>query len=561
MRQGSSLLLALGAIAATFSGLGQLSAQPSGRHRLDERDLERMAEATPHAAKLFAEAEEKLERGDLLAAEPLFARVRSQAPTSGLAARRHCQVLIELGRREPAFVACKQAVIHGRTPMDERAAVGALMLGDKPPTTAELAEALLLAQSVQRLSDQPFGEAALCEIAYRIGDDGMLKHCVDGLKSLAPDHYETRRWSGAATPRASWSYWLAWGVLAMLGLLTGLHALLGRRPRRSARGAVAAAIVGLVTATYSAPVAAQEAPSPAPTTSVERYSAQEPPADRKGVHWQLSSAFPINPGDPEASVPSIEARNKDPLQFGYYLQDLASEGAYADKAHDYAKAVKYWRALAIAVPDVGIGFRKSCQAYQKMNDREKALEFCAAAINREGIMLDDYVNYGQLLLAKPKALDPVELADIEAVIQHLRDGKDGQPDAGILAEQFACEVGMRLNDVKRLERCTQRLALATKNDQKTLFYQWSLAILNKNYPEARRLLGEMKKTPMKADALRRLEEATKAGDWWRKLFRDWRYGAGLGAAVLLLACTILWRRRRPRGGGPAPTAVTPAPVA
>ncbi len=50
-------------------------------------------------------------------------------------------------------------------------------------------------------------------------------------------------------------------------------------------------------------------------------------AQAESLPWQLSQKFPINETDPEASVPSPRERDRNPLEFGYLLQDLIEIGA------------------------------------------------------------------------------------------------------------------------------------------------------------------------------------------------------------------------------------------
>ncbi|HYQ18281.1 MAG TPA: hypothetical protein VEQ58_21045, partial [Polyangiaceae bacterium] len=343
-------------------------------HQLDEQDLQLMTTASPDAAKLFAEGEERLAAGDLKQAEAAFSRVRELAPTSGLAARRHAQVLTELGRKDDAIVACRQAITNSRTGIDGRACVATLMLGSAPPTVDEVAEALRLVAWAKRMPNQPFADAALCEIAYRLGDDGMLKHCVESMQAYAPDHYETRRWASALPHEQQWPRWLGWGVVLLAGAGTLAHAS-RRRVARKAR-AVLPATAALLALTLGSSAHAE----PASAASIEKVPAQELPKDaaaQKGLHWQLSSSFPINPQSPETSVPSIEQRNKDPLEFGYYLQDMASEGAAAEKKGDFALAARFWATLVKAVPDVATGYRRACKAFEQSADLPHAIEYCA----------------------------------------------------------------------------------------------------------------------------------------------------------------------------------------
>jgi tetratricopeptide (TPR) repeat protein len=554
------------ALAAVLLPLSSAGVAQAGRHQLDSRELERLKVSSADTAELFRQGEAHLAKAELKEAAELFARVRASEPESALAARRHCQVLTELGQHTEAMAACLETRKLSHTVMDERAMVGAVLTGDQAPSVEELATAIRLVQLTKRLPDQPFGDAALCEVAYRIGDSGMLKKCVEGMQRIAPDHYETRRWSAALHTGPVWPYWLGWGALALGAVVTLAHAVAGRL--RAGVAAAAPALVAVALLGFARPALAQAGettpPTPKPAVSVERLDADKLPEDRKDVHWQLSSKFIINPEDPESSVPSLEDKNSAPMQFGYYIQDLSSEAVYAEQKGNFVKAGKFWAALSKAVPDVAVGHRRACRAFRRAEDSEKALLHCSAALSRSGVIIDDYAQYGELMLAKPGLMQPVDIADLDAVIDHLRSSTEGQPDSLIAGERLACGLGVQLSDEKRLLRCTDALSKSIVKDHvNTLFFRWNLAMLRRNYGEAKRLLPEMKKAGMPPPALQKAEEKTaEASAWWRRPLKDWRYGAGLAALVALVSGLLFNRRmRRNKPTKPAATGADIDPAA
>src|SRR5262245_12584459 len=91
---------------------------------------------------------------------------------------------------------------------------------------------------------------------------------------------------------------------------------------------------------------------------------------------QLSRKFRINDANPEASVPDLKVANENPLEFGYFLQDLLLRAEEARKAKDYPAVVRYYRAVAKGAPERAKGWGKLCEAYQLVNDRVKALNAC-----------------------------------------------------------------------------------------------------------------------------------------------------------------------------------------
>ena len=495
------------------------------RHTLDDQSLAELEVASPDAAKRFAEGERLLALANLKGAEAEFAAVRALVPKNGMAARRHAQVLAELGCKAEAIAACQRALLQNHNPIDGHACIAPLLVGSGPPTVDEMVEAIELADFAKLLTKQPFGDAASCEIAYRIGDDAMLQHCVEHLKDLAPEHYEARRWAAALPKPRQWPRWLGLGALALAGLGTLAHWLraLGARRTRAALPITAVLVLGFV-----APARAEEAaPKPA--------------------HWQLSQKFPIDPDSPEKSVPSVEERNHAPLEFGYYLQDLAAEGSEAEKKQDFAKAARFWATLVKAVPDVATGYRRACKAYEAAGDLAKAIDFCGAALNQADAIVDDFGAQARLVLSKPTLL-PTDVSYVDTLAKHLQDSKEGQPGVGLAGAHISCELGLRVEDIKRLDVCTKTLAQAAPHDIKTLSFRWSYAMLRHDYTEARGLLPELKKAGMPDAALQQLTAATaEASVWWR---RPGLYAAAGGVGLLLAGWLLLKRKKQ-----------TPAPAA
>src|SRR5262245_24065672 len=85
-----------------------------------------------------------------------------------------------------------------------------------------------------------------------------------------------------------------------------------------------------------------------------KAGAQEAPAVPDALAplpWQLSKAFPIDADNPEARIPTAKQRDRNPLEYGYFLQDLIEGAEQARRAGDHAAVVGYYRAVVKAVPD------------------------------------------------------------------------------------------------------------------------------------------------------------------------------------------------------------------
>jgi tetratricopeptide (TPR) repeat protein len=541
------------AFLSTLTCLSAVGLAPSAwavkleRHPFDERDLATLQDVSSDAKAKLLEAEKQLVAGQPAAAAEALRQASALAPKSALVARRHCQALALLGQRGAALAACNRAVKNEGSPMDHRALVAALMAGSAPPNTDDLAQAIEISLSLQKkIPDQALGYAALGDVARRLRDPVMLQTALDELEARAPTHPETQRLRAVVQKPSTLIYSLAWFSVAAVGIVTVLHAMLRRwRARRLLSNVAPAALVALI-ALGARPVHAQDsAPSAAPA----------PPGgiveDKKDDKWQLSE-FKIDHDNPEKSVPSIEARNAKPLQFGYYLQDLGAMAAKADQADDPAKAVKYWRALAVAVPDRAIGFSKACANYEALRERAKGLPICARALELEGSTVEDHLRFARMALSGSAPLPPNELAMLDASIAHLRL----DAASATAGDQVQCQVGIKLADLKRLDECIGNLSKTKPGAPEVLTFQWSRAMVAKDFGEARRLVAQLSKAGLKPDALAKMKRATdEEGAWWRRPLRDWRWATALGVvllgAALGVAVTILRLRRR-ASGTPAP---------
>jgi hypothetical protein len=145
-------------------------------------------------------------------------------------------------------------------------------------------------------------------------------------------------------------------------------------------------------------------------------------------------------------------------------------------------------------------------------------------------------------LAKPTRLEPAEVDDVDAVVDHLKKDESSRP-AGF---EVQCNLAVRLGDKQRLEECAPALAAVAPGDPKTLFFEWSLALMHRDFPAARKFLEHAKASPMKPEEVARMEEATiGALPIWRRAFQDWRIPATLGIVVAAaLAMGMTWRRAR-----------------
>ena len=143
--------------------------------------------------------------------------------------------------------------------------------------------------------------------------------------------------------------------------------------------------VGFVVLGSSGPAAAQPEAAPQPAS----------------LPWQLSKQFPINVADPEASIPSKRQRDRNPMEFGYLLQDLLEGAELARNDGDYYGVIRYYRAVVKAVPERAKSWSKLCEAYAIVNDHGRASKACGTALSLSGVELQDYSRFVHETLLLP----------------------------------------------------------------------------------------------------------------------------------------------------------------
>ncbi len=301
-------------------------------------------------------------------------------------------------------------------------------------------------------------------------------------------------------------------------------------------GAAEPAPVGQGRGTEAMPMSASPAPAP-------KEASGKPPVSP----GQLSSKFGIDDAFPEASVPDNRERNRNPLEFGYFLQDLLERAEQARKNKDFQAVIRYYRAVAKAVPDNAKGWSKLCEAYDVVHDRERAIAACRYALDRPAVEMQDYVRYVHLVIGTTADLGANDRQALGEVLEHL----DKQEGTAIIASHLRCEVALKLKDVAMMETCTQALVKVAPGDPKTIVFRWSLAVMKGQTVEAERLLIDARVTGVPSEGIERMESVTPSArrSTWLKTGIGGVALVGLAALVATLIVAI--RRRRALTGGTA----------
>jgi hypothetical protein len=515
--------LALGAMGALASS-NTAAAPPRNP---DEKEIQEMRAKSPHAVEL-------LERGDALAAagsaqeaEALFRQARTEFPNASILWRKDCEMLIALGKRDEAVSACASALGQAHWGANFRGLVSAFLDGPGPTTFADLARAVRATASERHKGPSFSIAAAACDIAERIGDDVMLQRCAEELKRYDANDPATKKALSVLASRCPpWRFWGGWGAIAAAIAATLVHAVLRFVRRRAPRAGVAAAAAMALT-----------------FCALPRIAA----ADTKPGFHGLSK-WAIDDDHPEANIPSEKERNADPLQFGYWLQDVALKGEHASRRGDHLAAARFYEALGKAVPERATGFVKACEEYEAAGDRKKAIDMCADALVREGLTVKDYTRFVHLVLQEPEPLSENQKSALVNVLAHMRE----DPAGHAVVDDLECEVGTRLSKVALLKECTAGLVQSAPNAPKTVMYLWALAVADSRIGEAGKLIERAQAAGVGAEDIERMKKTTAAKATQRNLrYGLFAFAVGLFLAGVVVAFRAILARKRPGAQPPA----------
>ncbi len=509
-------------------------AQNASSDWFEERSLQDVRRVSPAALGLLAQGERLLNSGQAAQAEKAFERAAALVPDNALIMRRQCEALTSLKQPAAAIKACQQAMnARGRGAGEMVAFVHASVAAAFAPTPDNLYQAILMTQALTRLvPNQAFPYAAQCEIAEQQHDWAFMEKCAAQIQRSAPNSPYAKRFQRAVREsRPSWLVWALWHAVLAVVLVTLLHllrsAMLRVRAKSRIRIGVPGAALIIILSVLSGRASAQPIVAP-------KIESKQPPAAGK---------LQINDADPVSSVPTPEQRDSNPVGYAYFIMDLTSRAEKAVRLDDHQAAVKYFSALAKAVPDRSIAYTRLCSSYEALGDWKQALDSCRAALGLAGVTDQDYRNYADLVVRRKPNFGKADVTDLDEIVKHLRQNL---PDNSV-ADEVECELGLKVKDRMRVQRCTQNLAARWPNNQKTLTYQWAFAVMRNDYSAASQLLEKLKKTNPKPEVMRNMVEMTAqtAQPWWqRALSNSW--AAALFVLVLLTLGYAVARFKRTR---------------
>lgn len=263
--------------------------------------------------------------------------------------------------------------------------------------------------------------------------------------------------------------------------------------------------------------------------------------------------FVVDDADPEAHLPSLAAREENPVGFSRLLFQLGDKADEAKQKGDWAAAVRFYRALAAVVPEVSVPFRQLCDAYQHNGEIDKATRSCELALTKRGVEPRDFESYVRLVVSQPGDLTAAQIKNLNTLVEHLQS----KQSTAVLAVQLDCEVAGKLRELGHLHACVAELDRRQQPAAVSLPYRWKIAMLENDLARAKQLMESPDAKGVSDEVLQRIQDelqakAEPAKPSKRSLIamRPTRIAILVGSTLLVLAIGLYLTRKQP-GKGPA----------
>lgn len=287
--------------------------------------------------------------------------------------------------------------------------------------------------------------------------------------------------------------------------------------------------------------------------SAQTVEAVPAPESKPGQVEAIPTTFAIDDEDPESTIPTPEQAMRNPLQMGYLMMAFSDRAEAALQRGQPERAAKYYRAMAKAVPDRAVSFRKACSAHELAGQLDKALEMCRAALGKGGVTVADHLAFAQIQLKQPGALSPREVEDLDAVIDRLhKEPGVGAKDATwpMRLVELKCQVATRLAQRERLSACVADLDKLKVERGKTLPYRWALAMSTQDIATAKRTMEEAELAKLPASAVEVMKTGLLKAESAKteavvRTARSWWPAAVVLALALVGMLAVKLRRRNP----------------
>lgn len=280
----------------------------------------------------------------------------------------------------------------------------------------------------------------------------------------------------------------------------------------------------------------------APRAQADTSAAPGPPQAPESAG---KSGIAIDDANPEASVPDPEWARKHPMEMGYLLMTLADRAERAEQAGEFLKAARYYRALGEAVPDRAVSFGKACRAYEAAGAFGEAVDSCRQALGKVGVTVEDHQRFVRVSLQLPGVLGAEQVADIDAVLARLQSEVKDVPTQEAVGF-LRCDVGLRLEQVSRLQECVASLQTLGVTGARLLAYDWSLALLKGDVERAQALLDGAATAGVPAESIQAMQQRLDQARAHAPTAPGVPMALWFVFAPLLVLCVMLAARTRAR---------------